>query len=541
MSQENASSMLSKIKWDPLGLWNVYFLFKFGLFYFSYIEIHVLENLAFIAFLVFPVAHGLFYKLKHAIGFVIALLLLHHDSYLPPLSLLMGNDDLLMSFSPAYLFELILRVVSLEGVALMLVSLVSYLYFNLWVRFTGVNILALLVISIVGTSEQQNAQPINAKPNRIVEQSTTSPATTTLRPATDPASALANFYSEQQSLVTQFPEQFSGPDFDVVILNICSLGWDDLNHIGMENHRLLNQFDVIFENFNSATSYSGPAAARLLNSSCGQRPHDGLYGNKPEECNLFKQLEQLGFQTDLAMNHNGFFDSFLQLINTEGGLTAPLQSLDGINIIQRSFDGSPIYSDKQVLNKWLDNRARSSQARHALYFNSISLHDGNIIAGQANRFNSIDNYKARAQALMNDIDGFFEALSDTNKNYLVIMVPEHGAALKGDQMQFSGLREIPTPSIVNVPVGIKFISPNKRAVANPIKNNELLSYFAISEFIARTIEENPFNNANINIRSLLSNLPTSAMVAENENSKMILYSDQPYIQLGNGMWTKYPN
>jgi cellulose synthase operon protein YhjU len=541
MSQENASSMLSKIKWDPLGLWNVYFLFKLGLFYFSYIEIHVLENIAFIAFLAFPVGRGLGYQVKHAMGFVIALLLLHHDSYLPPLSLLMGNNDLLMSFSPAYLLELVLRVVSLEAAALILVTLVTYLYFNQWIRFTGVNILALFAVSIIGTSAQQSTTPIATQPNRIVKQTPVLPANNTLMPATDPASALANFYSEQQSLVTEFPEQFIGPDFDVVILNICSLGWDDLNHIGMENHPLLNQFDVIFENFNSATSYSGPAATRLLNSSCGQRPHDGLYGNKPEECNLFAQLEQLGFQTDLAMNHNGFFDSFLQLINTEGGLSAPLQSLEGINVIQRSFDGSPIYSDRQVLNKWLDNRARSSQARHALYFNSISLHDGNIIAGQANRFNTIDNYKARAQALMNDIDGFFEALSDTNKNYLVIMVPEHGAALKGDQMQFSGLREIPTPSIVNVPVGIKFISPNKREVVRPVKNSEPLSYFAISEFIARTIEDNPFNNANINIRSLLSNLPTSAMVAENENSKMILYSDQPYIQLDNGMWTKYPN
>lgn len=538
MSQENASSMLSKIKWEPLGLWNVYFLFKLGLFYFSYIEIHVLENLAFMAFLALPLGRGLGHKAKHIMAFVFALLLLHHDSYLPPLSLLMGSNDLLMSFSPTYLLELVLRVVSLEAMALMLVTLVTYLYFNQWVRFTGVNILALFAVSIIGTSIQQDTQAIAAQPNRIVKQEPVLQANSTL---TGPASALANFYSEQQNLVTEFPEQFIGPDFDVVILNICSLGWDDLNHIGMENHPLLNQFDVVFENFNSATSYSGPAATRLLNSSCGQRPHEGLYGNKPEQCNLFAQLEQLGFQTDLAMNHNGFFDSFLQLISIEGGLSAPLQSLDGINVIQRSFDGSPIYSDKQVLNKWLDNRARSPQARHALYFNSISLHDGNIIAGQANRFNTIDNYKVRAQALMNDINAFFEALSDTNKNYLVIMVPEHGAALKGDKIQFSGLREIPTPSIVNVPVGIKFIGPNKRATTKPVKNSEPLSYFAISEFIARTIEENPFNNSTINIRSLLSNLPTSAMVAENENSKMILYSEQPYIQLGNGIWTKYPN
>lgn len=540
MSQESTSPLLSKVKWEPLGLWNVYFLFKFGLFYFSYIEIHALENLALIAFLVFPLGSGLLHKLKHIVGIVLAMMLLNHDSYLPPLSLLMSNNDLLMSFSPAYLLELIMRVVSLQGAALMLVTLVTYLYFNQWIRFTGVNILAFFVVGVTGAASLNNQQNIPAAPTRVVKQAIPDAPTNSTSPVTDPASAMTQFYAQQQSLVTEFPNQFIGSNFDVVILNICSLGWDDLRHIGMENHPLLSQFDVIFENFNSATSYSGPAATRLLNSSCGQRPHNGLYGNKREECNLFAQLEQLGFQTDLAMNHNGFFDSFLQLIKTEGGISAPLQPLDDINIIQRSFDGSPIYSDKQVLSKWLDNREQSAQERHALYFNSISLHDGNIMAGQANRFNSIDNYRARAQALLNDIDGFFQTLTNTGRNYLVVMVPEHGAALKGDQMQFSGLREIPTPSIVNVPVGIKFISPNKESGSNPIKYDEPLSYFAISEFIARTIEDNPFDQATINIRSLLSNLPTSAMVAENENSKMILYSDQPYIQLDNGMWTKYP-
>lgn len=39
---------------------------------------------------------------------------------------------------------------------------------------------------------------------------------------------------------------------------------------------------------------------------------------------------------------------------------------------------------------------------------------------------------------------------------MVVVVPEHGGALKGDRMQISGLRDIPSPSITNVPAGVKF-------------------------------------------------------------------------------------
>jgi cellulose synthase operon protein YhjU len=340
--------------------------------------------------------------------------------------------------------------------------------------------------------------------------------------------------------MTTFPSQFKGPDFDIIMLNICSLSWDDLSHIGLDNHPFMNQFDVLFTQFNSATSYSGPAATRLLNASCGHLPHDDLYGNKPKQCNLFGHLEQLGFQTDLAMNHNGFFDNFLQIIQTQGGISAPLQSLDKVKVIQRSFDGSPIYSDSQVLAQWLKKREQTQAPRHALYFNSISLHDGNLIADKPAGFDSLQSYGSRTQTLFNDLDGFFKSLTKTGKNYLVVMVPEHGAALKGDRMQFSGLREIPSPSIINVPVGIKFIGPNYKVKQKTIVSSEPVSYLALSELLARVNQTNPFESPS-NLATLLSGLPTTPVVAENSGVKMLMYSGQPYVQLDDGEWQRYPN
>ena len=43
-------------------------------------------------------------------------------------------------------------------------------------------------------------------------------------------------------------------------------------------------------------------------------------------------------------------------------------------------------------------------------------------------------------------------LEASGRRAVVVLVPEHGAALRGDSAQIAGLREIPTPAITLVPV-----------------------------------------------------------------------------------------
>ncbi|MCR3986170.1 cellulose biosynthesis protein BcsG [Aeromonas caviae] len=45
----------------------------------------------------------------------------------------------------------------------------------------------------------------------------------------------------------------------------------------MMDHPLWKHFDIVFKNFNSATSYSGPAAVRLLRASVSIH-QDGVDG-----------------------------------------------------------------------------------------------------------------------------------------------------------------------------------------------------------------------------------------------------------------------
>ncbi|MGM3367036.1 cellulose biosynthesis protein BcsG, partial [Escherichia coli] len=83
-----------------------------------------------------------------------------------------------------------------------------------------------------------------------------------------------------------------------IILNICSLAWSDLDEVGLRQNNLLDHMDVVFDDFNSATAYSGPAAIRLLRASCGQTSHTALFDPVPAECQLFSNLQRLGFQSE---------------------------------------------------------------------------------------------------------------------------------------------------------------------------------------------------------------------------------------------------
>ena len=66
-------------------------------------------------------------------------------------------------------------------------------------------------------------------------------------------------------LTSHFPTQeYNGELFDVIVLNICSMADRRLERLSaLASTDMYKDFDVVFSDFNSATSYSGPAAIRL--------------------------------------------------------------------------------------------------------------------------------------------------------------------------------------------------------------------------------------------------------------------------------------
>lgn len=521
-----------------LGYWNIYFLLKFALYFQDIIDLHPIENLAFVAFLVLPFSSSLAVKLKHIAAVPMASLLLHYDSWLPPLNRLFADGSQLQNFNLVYLMELLGRFIDWQIVASGLILIVGFLFFIQWIRFTTVTIIGFLYIlfSHQGLSPTLN---INQRPvlTTAVHSAATSPANIMQYP--EPEQALQAFYRQQSQLQTTFPAKFKGESFDIVMLNICSLGWADMTTAGISNHPLFSQFDIVFSQFNSATSYSGPAAIRLLKASCGQASHPGLYQASNNQCYLFDNLNRLGFQTDFAMNHNGQFDDFIGVVTARGHIKAQPLSLQDADITQYSFDGTPIYSDLNILSNWWLKRNQDNSQRTALYYNSISLHDGNKLANAKLSFNSIKNYQPRANGLFNDISKFINQLENSGRNVVLLLVPEHGASLTGDKMQIAGMREIPGPSIVDVPVGIKFIGQSISSRTEPLVVEQPSSYLAISQLLANVVRDNPYNHGHLDLGSIIADLPMTPMVAENKNTVMLMKQGKPYIKLDDE-WMLYP-
>ncbi|HDS1219467.1 TPA: cellulose biosynthesis protein BcsG [Stenotrophomonas maltophilia] len=533
----------SRFVWSDLRGWNLYFLSKVVLAWMGALDLKILPNLLFLAALLVPLPWRWARITRTVVAVPVAVVLYYQDTWWPPFQRLLAQPGVL-DFSADYWLELAQRFINWQMVAVLVLLVVAYLLLKPWLRITTLSVLGMLGMAVV-------ALPLPAGLNWGTSQATAATggadaaagAAGALAPASNETlnAWLAAFYQQQSGLKTVFPAPASAAPFDVIILNICSLAWSDLDEVGMRQNTLLDHMDLIFDDFNSATAYSGPAAIRLLRASCGQTSHTALFDPVPAECQLFSNLQRLGFQSELAMNHDGHFDNFIGELSQYGGLQARPMDISAFPRALVAFDKSPLRRDGDVLNAWWKQRQAEQAQQVALFYNTISLHDGNRIVGADGRANAAD-YKARAQMVLGDMAGFVEAVERSGRRAMIVVVPEHGAALHGDRMQIPGMREIPSPSITHVPVGIKLVGMGTPASGGPRHVPEPSSYLALSELVSRVYALNAQSPPGArDWDSLLQGLPRTPSVSENEGAKVIDYGGKPWLQLqGSQAWNPYP-
>jgi len=320
------------VKLSGLGAWNLYFLAKFALFYYGAIDFNVLTNAALAALLAIKFKKAIIEKLKHVLGGIFAIVILYQDSWLPPINRLTKQAGNVQDFSFGYFFELLARVISVDMLLALFVITVCFWYTSQWLRFTTITIVGLLLIGWQGEGEQPGTIVNANSTNTTIRNEPINQAQVITRESQTPDQKLSDFYQQQSHLISHFPSQVNGELFDVIVLNICSMAIDDLNAIGVSVEDMFNDFDVVFSDFNSATSYSGPAAIRLLRASCGQTSQTALFSDAPEQCYLFKNLEKLGYQSSVVMNHDGHFDDFKGLVNRFGGLNYKPLNIDSLPV-----------------------------------------------------------------------------------------------------------------------------------------------------------------------------------------------------------------
>lgn len=533
--------------WRGLGLWNLYFIVKLFLYWAGLLNFHAFYNLIFACALLLPLPPLWLHRLRHLLAIPVGAALFYYDTWFPPISRLLAQPDVL-NFSTVYLLELAQRFINWDLVGAGFVLLVVYLFLSQWLRLTIFSMVALVGTSLAGVISLP-ASLWGTQPAVMAQGQAVAPAAGITQPPEPVAGkplneqlnqALQDFYAAEKKRITQFPVELGdAAAFDVLLLNICSLSWSDLEASNLRSHPIFQKMDVVFNNFNSATSYSGPAVLRLMRASCGQESHHDLYEPVDDQCYLFENLKRLGFSPQTALNHNGQFQGFIEELTAGGRFPAPFIPKDSKRRWS-AFDDSPIWDDRETLQQWWRNRLASGQKNAALLYNTITLHDGNreITSTGGSRSAPFQN---RAQVLLDELDAFMDELESSGRRVLVILVPEHGAALVGDKMQISGMREIPAPSITNVPVGVRLIGGKKtQQPRQTLRIDEPSSHLAISELLSRLLAAHAFEQDTVDWASLTSGLPQTLAVSENEGTVLMPYQGVPYVRMGGRDWIPYP-
>lgn len=514
-----------------MGFWSFYFFAKIGAFCAGFIGLHVWQNLAFALFVALPAGSRRWLRIaKQCVAVPLGIALAHHDSWLPPAQRIVEQWSMLSGFSFSYLLELTGRFINPQFVLALFLGLLLYWLLSRKLRLSSFAILALLLAPWLGRVSGAVAP---AAPAPVVASTGAQAAGSSTQ---DLSAMLDAFHAreQQRKLHLSKPADDNTP-FDIILLQICSLAWDDLAYVNAREHPLLSHFDVRFDNFSSAASYSGPAAIRLLRSACGQSAHEKLYAPPPPECTLMDQLEAAGFTRQWAMNNDGVYGDMRSDIIDRGRVGATLFPLAGLQPMLRAFSGDPYFRDYDVLSAWWKQRVASNAPRVALYYNTGTLHDGNRFL-DGTRPDTQESYKRRVQTLFGDIEHFMVDIAASGRRAVVVMVPEHGANVRGDRLQISGLRELPSPAVALIPVGVRLIGrPQEPTLAVP----QPTSLFGLSSLLAGFIAGNPYAATAPALSDYVRAVPETEFVAENADTVVMRANGRYWMRGGDRTWLEY--
>ena len=499
------------------GLWAFYFFAKLYFFYRGYMSFTPMLNLLLLLAIIVPLpmawGSSMFVAFLRGLAlFVAGFLLLWRDSFLPSLSTSLSFvTNASTAPSKTYMMDFAHRYYNPREFAVLLALLVACI----WVRRKGVRLTPLLLPLIFLATISGIASRHGASGDRI-----------------------DTFYAQEAKRAVRFEAPPAGaPAFDILLIQICSLGWDDLDAAGLRNHPFWKNFDYLFTNYNGATSYSNPAAHRLLHAPCGQLAHEDLYRDIPKECYLLDELRRVGFRTYAAYDHDGVYGHFaeeaIKLDHAD-----PAMPLDGLPAVEHNFEGTPIYDPYAVLEKWWRLRQADGAPRVALFYNATLLHDGAHFVKDKEWWNRdrVDRYHEAVLLLFADVQRFLDLLAASGRPVVVVFVPEHGMGLRGSRMQAAGLRDIPLPPLTMIPVAIKVINGGASAAAgSPRIIDAQVSHLALAEMLAAFIRQPSLRAADSSV--LLSTLPRTPHVAENTGWKVAEFDGKFFLSGKDVRWT----
>jgi cellulose synthase operon protein YhjU len=528
-----------------MGAWSLYFLAKLALYYSHAIGLHAFANLLLAVALAWPLAAPGARRLRAVLALPVAAALLYYDSYLPPFTRIIEEAGALSNFRADYLLELVQRFVPLWALAALCALVAAYVLLHHRLRFATLVFAGLAAAAVFPAPRPAPPPPDESRYVRAGEPAAAPDVPAPLLGPEQLDAALQAYYGAQHGKTVSFSRAGTA-DFDLVLLSVCSLSRDDLEFTHLQDAPLLGRFDIVFSQFNSAATYSGPAVLRLLHGTCGQTAQAELYsGTSADDCYLFRNLAAAGYRPALLLNHDGHFDHFAQQLSSQGGIGADPLDNRAAPVIMTSFDGTPIRSDYALLAQWWNAEAPAgtggaAYAHRALLYNTITLHDGNRVPGLGGA-SSRDSYTPRLRQLFTDLGRFFDLVEQSGRPTVIVLIPEHGAALRGDAVQVSGLRELPTRAITRVPVAVKLVgfAGARAATGGPLRVDRPSSYLTLTALIAGLVQSGPARTTPAYLQSLLRAVPETDWVAENAGTVLFHQGGRDYLRTPAGSWTEF--
>ena len=500
-------------------LWAFYFTVKLWLHLTGAIRIHFWLNLGLLA-LAMPLSpkqgHGdpWLRRGRHACVAVLGAALFWYDSYLPPflyaVQFAMKNTGVLTS---GFMNEFAKNFFNGgHALAFFAVLALYLLAAKKGLHPTAMIFLALLIV----------------------------PVQTLREPGDEAGRAAARFYRSEQGRRVHLPDVSKSPPFDIIFVHICSLSWDDLDAVAQPRPRLLQGANVIFTNFNSATSYSTPAALRLLRAPCGQVSHKELYDPWPPACGVLGRLRAAGFRTYAAFNVDPRYFGMAQDLQKMAGLDVPI-SVEGLPRQMLSFDDQPVFENGPVLERWRRLRESDASPRAALFFNTISLHGG----GHEDKPRWWKDppgslYVKALDGLGADVEALERAIAASGRSAVVVIIPEHGRALRGSVVQAAGLRDIPLARITRVPAAVRLVGPLFAKAPAGLEVSGQTSYLALAQLLSDLMADPSSASGPGKLERELDQLPTTSFMAETEKWKVFQFADRSYVFGKDDAWRPLP-
>ena len=168
-----------------------------------------------------------------------------------------------------------------------------------------------------------------------------------------------------------------GDPFDVLIINICSLAWHDVEASGLTGHPVwptsTSVSTIQLRHLLQRPEFHPPAAR----ASCGQTSHQGLYDGGPSQCLLFREPGPARLcQTGRHGITQGFWQPPDRICSRYAGLDInPMDKGWPAHDPRLPSMGNPSIADDALFGRWLNERDRVT--RNVTFFNLIALHDGN--------------------------------------------------------------------------------------------------------------------------------------------------------------------